>query len=125
MTQQLSIRLKTMRELHGLSQPGNGQASPSRATLEKLADGLGIAAAAFFIEAGSNPDIEIFNLDDRPSVSLDRGGRFVPLTALHQPTGFEPMLVSWTRRRLRRGAIRHQKPACLRLDAPRQGLAEI
>lgn len=76
-----------------LSQLEAGQTSPSVATLEKLADGLGVAVAAFFIDAGNPSDIEIFNLADRPSVSLGRGGRFVPLTALHQPTGFEPMLV--------------------------------
>lgn len=76
-----------------LSQLESGQSSPSVATLEKLADGLGIAVAAFFLEPGEDQDIEIFELADRPSVELSHGGRFVPLTALHQPTGFEPMLV--------------------------------
>ena len=76
-----------------LSQLESGQNSPSVATLEKLADGLGVAVTAFFIEQGSEQDIEIFELGDRPSVGLSHGGHFVPLTALHQPTGFEPMLV--------------------------------
>ncbi len=76
-----------------LSQLESGHSSPSVATLEKLADGLGVAIAAFFLESGDEADIEIFDLNDRPSVPLGRGGRFVPLTALHQPTGFEPMLV--------------------------------
>ena len=76
-----------------LSQLEAGQSSPSVATLEKLADGLGVAVAAFFIDAGNPMDIEIFDLNDRPSVPLSQGGRFVPLTAMHQPTGFEPMLV--------------------------------
>lgn len=76
-----------------LSQLESEQSSPSVATLEKLADGLGIAVAAFFLESGAQQDIEIFNLNDRPSVPLSQGGRFVPLTALHQPIGFEPMLV--------------------------------
>ncbi|GAV20211.1 HTH-type transcriptional regulator PuuR [Mariprofundus micogutta] len=76
-----------------LSQLEAGNSSPSVATLEKLADGLGIAVAAFFLEQGTEQDVEIFDLDDRPSVNLGHGGRFVPLTALHQPAGFEPMLV--------------------------------
>jgi len=76
-----------------LSQLESGRASPSVATLEKLADGLGVSIASFFIQAEEARDIEIFNLNDRPSVSLSQGGHFVPLTALHQPIGFEPMLV--------------------------------
>ncbi|MDX8401073.1 MAG: XRE family transcriptional regulator [Mariprofundaceae bacterium] len=76
-----------------LSQLEAGQTSPSVATLEKLADGLGVSVAAFFLEAGDAADIEVFDLDDRPTVTLSQGGRFIPLTAMHQPTGFEPMLV--------------------------------
>ncbi|MDX8412536.1 MAG: helix-turn-helix domain-containing protein [Mariprofundales bacterium] len=76
-----------------LSQLESGRASPSVATLEKLADGLGIAIASFFLQAEEAKNIEIFNLNDRPSVPLSQGGHFVPLTALHQPIGFEPMLV--------------------------------
>ncbi len=76
-----------------LSQLEAGQTSPSVATLEKLADGLGVAIAAFFLDAGDTTDIEIFDLNERPAVPLGQGGRFIPLTAMHQPTGFEPMLV--------------------------------
>ncbi len=76
-----------------LSQIESGQVSPSVATLEKLADGLGVSVAAFFLDADEQADLEILNLSDRPSVPIGRGGRFVPLTALHQPAGFEPMLV--------------------------------
>jgi len=76
-----------------LSQLEAGQSSPSVATLEKLADGLGISVAAFFLETGDQHDIEIFDLKDRPTVPLNQGGCFIPLTALHQPIGFEPMLV--------------------------------
>lgn len=107
--QELNHKIKAMREQQGLSQRAlaeaagisaaslsqleAGQSSPSVATLEKLADGLGVAVAAFFIDAGNPVDIEIFDLNDRPSVPLSQGGRFVPLTAMHQPIGFEPMLV--------------------------------
>ncbi|RMG91795.1 MAG: helix-turn-helix domain-containing protein [Zetaproteobacteria bacterium] len=107
--QAIGERIKRLREQQGLSQRAlaeasgisaaalsqleSGQTSPSVATLEKLADGLGIAVAAFFLEPGEDQDIELFELDDRPSVDLSHGGRFVPLTALRQPTGFEPMLV--------------------------------
>ncbi|HXH72582.1 MAG TPA: helix-turn-helix domain-containing protein [Mariprofundaceae bacterium] len=76
-----------------LSQIEAGNTSPSVATLEKLADGLGIAMAAFFLDSRESSDIEIFAMDDRPAVALGGGSHFVPLTALHQPVGFEPMLV--------------------------------
>jgi len=105
----ISQKIKSLRQQQGLSQRAlaeqagisaaslsqleSGQSSPSVATLEKLADGLGIAVAAFFLETGEQTDIEIFNLNDRPTVPLNQGGSFIPLTALHQPIGFEPMLV--------------------------------
>jgi len=107
--QMISQKIKTLRQTQGLSQRAlaelsgisaaslsqleSGQSSPSVATLEKLADGLGIAVAAFFLETGEQEDIEIFDLKDRPTVPLNQGGQFIPLTALHQPIGFEPMLV--------------------------------
>jgi len=107
--QNISQKIKALREQQSLSQRAlaerasisaaslsqleSGQSSPSVATLEKLADGLGIAVAAFFIETDDQHDIEIFDLKDRPAVPLSQGGHFVPLTALHQPIGFEPMLV--------------------------------
>ncbi len=105
----IGATIKTFREQQELSQRGlaeqagisaaalsqleAGRVSPSVATLEKLADGLGISIASFFLQAEKDKDIEIFHLHDRPSVSLDQGGHFVPLTALNRPTGFEPMLV--------------------------------
>lgn len=96
--QQKNLSQRALAEVAGisaaaLSQIESGQTSPSVATLEKLADGLGLSMAAFFLDAGEQTDLEIFNLDDRPKVELSSGGSFVPLTALHQPTGFEPMLV--------------------------------
>lgn len=75
-----------------LSQLEAGQSSPSVATLEKLADGLGVAVAAFFLDH-SEQDIEVIELADRPSVALAGGGYFVPLTASQRPAGFEPMLL--------------------------------
>jgi len=107
--QHISDKIKALRQQQGLSQRAlaeqagisaaalsqleSGQNSPSVATLEKLADGLGIAVAAFFLDTGNKKDIEIFDLNDRPMVLLNQGGRFIPLTALHHPIGFEPMLV--------------------------------
>jgi len=107
--QMIGSKIKHLREQQGLSQRGlaeragisaaslsqleSERASPSVATLEKLADGLGLAIASFFLESGEQTDIEIFDLKDRPTVPLDQGGHFIPLTALHQPIGFEPMLV--------------------------------
>jgi len=107
--QNISRKIKALRQQQGLSQRSlaeqagisaaslsqleSGQSSPSVATLEKLADGLGIAVAAFFLETGDQKDIEIFDLNDRPMVALNQGGQFIPLTALHHPIGFEPMLV--------------------------------
>lgn len=105
----LAGRIRFLREQQGLSQRAlaeaagvsaaalsqieSGQTSPSVATLEKLADGLGISMAAFFLDRRETPDIEIFSMDERPAVTVGGGSRFVPLTALHQPAGFEPMLV--------------------------------
>ncbi|MDQ6976343.1 MAG: helix-turn-helix domain-containing protein [Mariprofundaceae bacterium] len=107
--QSISEKIKTLRQQQGLSQRclaeqsgisaaslsqlESGQGSPSVATLQKLADGLGIAIAAFFLETGDQKPIEIFDLNDRPMVPLNQGGHFIPLTALHHPIGFEPMLV--------------------------------
>ncbi len=76
-----------------LSQLESGQSSPSVATLEKLADGLGKTVASFFLDSVEDTDVEIFTLDDRTAVPLKGGSRFVPLTAQHRPAGFEPMLV--------------------------------
>jgi len=76
-----------------LSQLESGQSSPSVATLEKLADGLGKTVSAFFLDSVEETDVEIFTLDDRTAVPLKGGSRFVPLTAQHRPAGFEPMLV--------------------------------
>lgn len=107
--QNIGLTIKTLREKQSLSQRNlaeqagispaalsqleSNRASPSVATLEKLADGLGVSVASFFIHAENTKDIEIFNLQDRPCVPLSQGGHFVPLTAMHQPIGFEPMLV--------------------------------
>jgi len=109
-TKELSIKIKALREKQGLTQRGlaeaagisaaslsqleAGHTSPSVATLTKAGrTDVGVAVAAFFIETGDAVDIEIFDLNDRPSVPLNQGGRFIPLTAMHQPAGFEPMLV--------------------------------
>jgi len=102
-------RIKLLRKEHGLSlraladaagvspatlsQIESGQASPSVATLEKLADGLGRTVAAFFLDRVEDTDVEIFALDERTVVPLKGGSSFVPLTAQHRPAGFEPMLV--------------------------------
>ncbi len=76
-----------------LSQLESGQSSPSVATLEKLADGLGKTVAAFFLDNVNETDVEIFDLKERSAVPLKGGGRFTPLTAQNRPAGFEPMLV--------------------------------
>ena len=76
-----------------LSQLESAQSSPSVATLEKLADGLNLTVASFFLDSADHSDVEIFSLDERPAVGLKGGSRFVPLTAQHRPAGFEPMLV--------------------------------
>jgi len=76
-----------------LSQLESGQSSPSVATLEKLADGLGKTVASFFLDSVDDTDVEIFALDERTAVPLKGGSRFIPLTAQHRPAGFEPMLV--------------------------------
>lgn len=105
----VSSRVHTLRESSGLSiralaeaagispatlsQIESGQTSPSVATLEKLADGLGLRVAAFFLEAGNEVDVELFSLHDRPGVALSRGSTLFPLGPRHHPVGFEPILV--------------------------------
>ncbi len=102
-------RIQHLREQKGLSQRALAEAagispsalslleagrhSPSVATLEKLADALGVSVAAFFTDASEERPVEVFSLADRPSVKLGGGSLFVPLTAQHRPVGFEPMLV--------------------------------
>ncbi|MFQ5581603.1 MAG: helix-turn-helix domain-containing protein [Mariprofundaceae bacterium] len=76
-----------------LSQVESGQTSPSVATLEKLADGLGMSVAAFFLDESEEEDIEVFSLSDRPEVKLSGGSTLIPLAARHYPVGFEPILV--------------------------------
>lgn len=76
-----------------LSQIESGQASPSVATLEKLADGLNVSISAFFLDAQPEKSIEIFPLAERPAVSLHGGSQLFPLAARHQHVGFEPILV--------------------------------
>jgi len=77
-----------------LSQIESGQASPSVATLEKLADALGITVARFFIEQDKAEEVEVFSLDDRRAVSLTHGCSFYPLAPRqHQALTFEPMLL--------------------------------
>ena len=75
-----------------LSQIESGQTSPSVATLEKLADGLGTSVSAFFLEKHEEEDVEVFSLTDRPEVRLNSGGALFPLAAKRHPAGFEPML---------------------------------
>ncbi len=105
----ISDRIRTLREARGLSQRAlaeaagisaaalsqieSGQTSPSVATLEKLADGLGIAVASFFLDEGRRGDVEIFSLDERPGVQLGGRCRLTPLAAQWMASPFEPLLV--------------------------------
>ncbi len=105
----ISERIRALREARGLSQRAlaeaagisaaalsqieSGQTSPSVATLEKLADGLGLAVASFFLDEGRRSDVEIFSLDDRPGVRLGGRCRLVPLAAQWLNSPFEPLLV--------------------------------
>ncbi len=76
-----------------LSQIESAQTSPSVATLEKLADGMGVPVAAFFLDSGEKNDVEIFSLDDRAGVLLHGGSYLIPLAAQWRVSGFEPILV--------------------------------
>jgi len=109
MPNRLGERIRSLREARGLSlraaaeaagisaaalsQIENGQTSPSVATLEKLADGLGVAVASFFLEEGRRSDVEIVSLDDRPCVGLGGRCQLVPLAAQWLNSPFEPLLV--------------------------------
>jgi len=76
-----------------LSQIEAGQTSPSVATLEKLADGMAVPVAAFFLDTGKRGDVEIFSLEDRPCISLHGGSHLRPLAAQWRTSSFEPILV--------------------------------
>jgi len=106
---QISSRIRNLREQRNLSQRAlaeasgvspaalsqieSGQTSPSVATLEKLAGGMGVSVAAFFLEAGEMSDVEIFSLADRPGVSLHGNSHLIPLAAQWRTAIFEPILV--------------------------------
>jgi len=106
---QIAKRIRNMREQRNLSQRALAeaagisaaalsqieaeQASPSVATLEKLADGMGVSLAAFFLDSGERSDMEIFSLEDRPGVPLKGGSHLIPLAAQWCASCFEPILV--------------------------------
>jgi len=92
------LSLRALAEASGvspaaLSQIESSQASPSVATLEKLADGLNLSISAFFFDAQIENEVEIFPLHERPAVALHGGSSLFPLAARHQHVGFEPILV--------------------------------
>ncbi|MFQ5431531.1 MAG: helix-turn-helix domain-containing protein [Nitrospinota bacterium] len=71
----------------------SGQTSPSVATLEKIADGLGANIAAFFIDKQEEEVVELFSLTERPSIRLKGKSTLTPLASHRHRTGFEPILV--------------------------------
>ena len=93
----LANKIRFFREQHGLSQRAlaeaagvsaaalsqieSGQTSPSVATLEKLADGLGISMAAFFLDRREATDVEIFSMD--AAMRRTRPSRFTTMPASH------------------------------------------
>ncbi len=109
MSLDVAERIRSLREKRGLSQRGlaeaagvspaalsqieSGQTSPSVATLEKLADGLGVAVAAFFLGREEAAGVEGFSLDERPHVPLRGGCCLIPLASQWYAVPFEPMLV--------------------------------
>jgi len=109
MSIKISSRIRSLREQRNLSQRAladasgvspaalsqieSGQTSPSVATLEKLADGMAVPVAAFFLDAGEKSNVEIFSLEDRPGVSLHGGSHLIPLAAQWRSSCFEPILV--------------------------------
>ncbi len=98
MREQRNLSQRALAEAGGvsaaaLSQIEAGQTSPSVATLEKLADGMGVSIATFFLDVGERSDVEIFSLEDRPAVSLHGGSLLTPLAAQWRTSAFEPILV--------------------------------
>jgi len=71
----------------------SGQTSPSVATLEKIADGLGTSIAEFFISTQEEESIELFSLTERAKVKLKGKSTLTPLASQQHRTGFEPILV--------------------------------
>lgn len=76
-----------------LSQIEQGETSPSVATLEKLAHGLRVSVAAFFIEEQEDAALEIIDVANSAVFTLREGVQITPLTALHHASRFEPILI--------------------------------
>ncbi|MBF0294920.1 MAG: helix-turn-helix domain-containing protein [Magnetococcales bacterium] len=78
----------------GLSQIENGQSSPSVATLEKLADALGVPIASFFADPEDHAlTVEILTSANRPVFGARQGAEVVPLGSRYHSTLFEPVLI--------------------------------
>ncbi len=102
-------RIRTLRESRGLSlraladscnvspstlsQIEQGETSPSVATLEKLAHGLRVSVAAFFIEEQKDTALEILDITNSAVFNLREGTQLTPLTALRHASSFEPILI--------------------------------
>ncbi|MBF0461118.1 MAG: helix-turn-helix domain-containing protein [Magnetococcales bacterium] len=78
----------------GLSQIESGQASPSVATLEKLADALGSPLASFFTEQGeASFRVEVLTVGSRPVFHAHQGAEIIPLGSRFFSIAFEPILI--------------------------------
>ena len=89
----------------GLSQIESGQASPSVATLEKLADALGSPMASFFTEQEeASFRVEVLTVGSRP-VFHARGAEIIPLGSRFFSIPFEPILI-----RLNPGGVMSEQP---------------
>lgn len=121
-------RIKTLRESKGLSlralaetcnvspstlsQIEQGDTSPSVATLEKLAHGLRLPVAAFFVDTEESSTLEIIDTGSCPTFKLRGDAEVTPLTAQRHDSSFEPMLI-----RLQPGGALAEQPFLIGIES--------
>lgn len=95
-----------------LSQVEQGTTSPSVATLEKLAHGLRIPMANFFVESEEDQAVEVLNLDECATFTLRGNAELIPLSAQRHSSSFEPIIV-----RLEPGGMLAEQPFLVGIES--------
>ena len=95
-----------------LSQVEQGVTSPSVATLEKLAHGLRIPMASFFVDDEEDQAVEVLNLNECATFTLRGNVELIPLSAQRHSSSFEPIIV-----RLEPGGMLAEQPFLVGIES--------